>query len=239
VYDNRNWGESDGKPRNQIDPFLQARDYWSAFDCAASLPDVDETKIVYWGSSMSGGTALFASSIDKRIKGVITQVPFASDDYLRDQRNKIRPLLFSDQQEVGKGAAPIMIDVHPKTREEAESGLSRAALPSADIFVYLDEVERRGFVPMEKKVTLHSMLNLCNFDVKSIIHRIAPTPLLMVVADNDITVPTAEQLLAFQRALEPKKIAIIGDAGHFDVYMGKKFEENIAVQLQFLSEIFA
>lgn len=239
VYDNRNWGESDGEPRNEVDPFLQARDYWSAFDYAASLPEVDETKIVYWGTSMSGGTALFASSVDKRIKGVIVQVPFASDDYLQDQRNQIRPLLFSDQREMGNGAAPTMIDVHVKTLEEAKAGVSRAVLPHADIFVFLDEIERQGIVPVEEKVTLHSLLNMCNFDAKSIIHRIAPTPLLMVVADNDVTVPTAEQLLAYQQALEPKNIAVIQDAGHFDVYVGKKFEENITVQLQFLNKIFA
>ncbi|KFY86915.1 hypothetical protein V500_07307 [Pseudogymnoascus sp. VKM F-4518 (FW-2643)] len=239
LYDNRNWGESDGKPRNELDPFQQARDYFQAFDYAASLPEVDETMIVYWGTSMSGGTALFAASIDKRIRGVIAQVPFASDDFLEEQRKQILPLLFSNQQNVREGAASVMINATPDSLEEATQGLSCAALPHPDVFVFLDELKRRDIIPFEKNVTLQSMLHVFNFDAKSFIHRIAPTPLLMVVADNDITVPTSLQLQAFQRALEPKKLAVIRDAGHFEVYMGRKFEENITIQIKFLEDLFS
>jgi hypothetical protein len=47
IYDNRNWGDSDGLPGNEVDPLLQVRDYSDAFDFAAKLPEVDDSKIVF------------------------------------------------------------------------------------------------------------------------------------------------------------------------------------------------
>jgi fermentation-respiration switch protein FrsA (DUF1100 family) len=239
LYDNRNWGESEGTPRNEVDPFHQARDYFQAFNYAASLSEVDQTKIVYWGTSMSGGTALYAASIDKRIRGVIAQVPFVTDEYLHAQQRQILPLLFSTKPHTEGGSAPAMLNTTAESIEEATSGLSRAALPHPDVFIMLEEIGRRGIVPFEKQVTLQSLLNISNFDPRSFLHRIAPTPLLMVAVDNDVTVPTLSQLQAFQMALEPKRLAIIHGAGHFEVYIGEKFEKNIAIQLKFLDSLFS
>ncbi|KAF7943359.1 hypothetical protein EAE96_011286 [Botrytis aclada] len=47
LYDNRNWGDSDGLPRQESNPNLQQADYYDAFNFAASFPSVDDTRIVY------------------------------------------------------------------------------------------------------------------------------------------------------------------------------------------------
>ena len=49
VYDNRNLGASDGEPRQELDPFAQARDYRHAITYAGTLPEVDKTCIGIWG----------------------------------------------------------------------------------------------------------------------------------------------------------------------------------------------
>ena len=41
VFDNRNFGESDGEPRQEIDPWAQVRDYRHAITYAATRPKVD------------------------------------------------------------------------------------------------------------------------------------------------------------------------------------------------------
>ena len=41
VFDNRNFGASDGEPRQEIDPWAQVRDYRHAISWAQTLPDVD------------------------------------------------------------------------------------------------------------------------------------------------------------------------------------------------------
>src|ERR1700749_4459370 len=55
VYDNRNFGASDGEPRQEIDPWAQVRDYRHAITYAGTLPEVAPGRIGIWGSSYSGG----------------------------------------------------------------------------------------------------------------------------------------------------------------------------------------
>jgi fermentation-respiration switch protein FrsA (DUF1100 family) len=50
------------------------------------------------------------------------------------------------------------------------------------------------------------------------VSRIAPTPLLMVVATHDTITLTDLGLEAYERALEPKKLVTI-PGGHFDPYL--------------------
>jgi uncharacterized protein len=49
VYDNRNFGASDGAPRQEIDPWLQVRDYSDAITFAQSLDQTDPKRIGVWG----------------------------------------------------------------------------------------------------------------------------------------------------------------------------------------------
>src|SRR5262245_65070377 len=55
VFDNRNFGASDGTPRQEIDPWRQVRDYRDAITFAETLPETDATRLGVWGSSYSGG----------------------------------------------------------------------------------------------------------------------------------------------------------------------------------------
>jgi len=78
VFDNRNFGASDGEPRQEIDPWQQVRDYRHAITHAGTLDDVDSTRIGVWGSSYSGGHVLVLGAIDRRVKAVVAQVPLVS-----------------------------------------------------------------------------------------------------------------------------------------------------------------
>ena len=53
------------------------------------------------------------------------------------------------------------------------------------------------------------------------IARISPTPLLMVIASDDVITPTEEEKQAFQRAGEPKKLVVV-PGRHFEAYTGEK-----------------
>lgn len=45
LYDNRNWGDSDGEPRQESNPTLQQIDYYDAFNYAVILHGVDLEKV--------------------------------------------------------------------------------------------------------------------------------------------------------------------------------------------------
>src|SRR5258708_27039573 len=77
VYDNRNFGDSDGEPRLEVHPMAQVRDYQSAISFAQTLPAVDKNRIGIWGTSYTGGHVLIVAAIDKRVKGVLSPGPGA------------------------------------------------------------------------------------------------------------------------------------------------------------------
>jgi hypothetical protein len=65
VYDNRNFGDSDGLPRQEIDPWAQVRDYRDAITYAITLPETDASRIGIWASSYSGGHVLVVAAVDR------------------------------------------------------------------------------------------------------------------------------------------------------------------------------
>ncbi|RKK30892.1 hypothetical protein BFJ66_g16101 [Fusarium oxysporum f. sp. cepae] len=95
------------------------------------------------------------------------------------------------------------------------------------------EDDKISWVP---DATPQTLLNLLAFEPKAFIHRIAPTPFLLLIADTDLTAITSEQLATYERAREPKRLHILSHAGHFDPYFGDHFKANMEAQLKFLKE---
>jgi uncharacterized protein len=58
LYDHRNFGLSGGEPRQQINPWIQARGYRSALDYVATLAEVDAGRVAIWGDSYAGGEVI-------------------------------------------------------------------------------------------------------------------------------------------------------------------------------------
>jgi pimeloyl-ACP methyl ester carboxylesterase len=80
LYDHRNFGVSEGEPRQQINHWLQARGYRDAIDFVVALPEIDWDRIALWGDSLSAGVAIVVGAIDERVKTVIAQVPACGEE---------------------------------------------------------------------------------------------------------------------------------------------------------------
>src|ERR1700736_6309921 len=70
----------------------------------------------------------------------------------------------------------------------------------------------------ETSVTIRSPRAARMYEPGIWVPRVSPTPLLMVVALSDTVTLTDLALAAYQRALEPKRLALI-PGGHFDPYL--------------------
>ncbi len=68
------------------------------------------------------------------------------------------------------------------------------------------------------QVTLESLENYVEYVPTANIELISPTPLLMVLAEQDSLIPVELARAAFDRAGEPKKLELI-PCGHFEVYV--------------------
>jgi len=218
VFDNRNFGASDGEPRQEIDPWAQVRDYRHAITWAQAHPQVDASHIGVWGSSYSGGHVLVLGAIDKRIKCVVAQVPLVSgfrniqrlvrQDFLAPNR----ALFEQDRAARYRGEAPAMIPV-----VDADP-MAASALPTPDSWEWFSETGKTRAPAWRNEVTLRTVEMLMEYEPAAYLERISPTPLLMVVAAGDHLTPTDLALEAYQQAREPKRLVLLPGA-HFDAYV--------------------
>ena len=218
VYDNRNFGASDGQPRQEIDPWAQVRDYRHAITYASTLPEVDAQRIGVWGSSYSGGHVLVVAAVDRRVKAVVSQVPLVSGhDNLRalvraDFIAGFREMFDADRLARFNGAPPAMVPV------VAEDPLAAAALPTADSWQWFTETGKNHAPSWKNECTLRSVEMFTEYEPGTYLPYISPTPLLMLPALGDHLTPSELAIAAFDRAHEPKKLVIL-PGGHFDAYV--------------------
>jgi len=223
VFDNRNFGASDGEPRQEIDPWQQIRDYRDAITFARTLRSVDSDRIGVWGSSYSGAHVLVIGAIDRRVKCVVAQVPLISGH--RNARRLIRAdviapvqaLLQEDREKRYSGEAPGMIAV------VSDDPSVPCALPTPDSYKWFTETYKSRAPSWRNAVTLRSIETFLEYEPGAYVAQISPTPLLMVVAAKDHLTVADEALAAYEQALEPKKLALL-NGGHFEAYV-EAFDE--------------
>ena len=218
VFDNRNFGESDGEPRQEIDPWAQVRDYRHAITYAQTRSEVDADRIGVWGTSYSGGHVLVLGAIDKRIRCVVAQVPLVSgfrniqrlvrQDFLAPNREAMN----ADRAARYRGEPPAMVPVVDP------DPMATSALPTPDSWEWFSEAGKGNAPAWRNEVTLRSIEMLMEYEPSAYLERISPTPLLMVVAALDHLTPSDLALEAYQQAREPKKLVLLPDA-HFDAYV--------------------
>lgn len=76
VFDHRHLGDSGGEPRQRFRIAEQAEDVRAAIAYARTLDGVDPARIVLWGFSFSGGTAVNVAAADASLAGLILLCPF-------------------------------------------------------------------------------------------------------------------------------------------------------------------
>lgn len=235
VYDHRGFGASDaapGKPRQELEPWEQVRDYQHAISYAQSRPDVDASRIAVWGSSLSAAHAFVVAAIDRRVKAVSGQVPAISGR--RNFESAVRAdfwqatwdMLAADRLARARGEAPAMMPVVDS------DPTAPSALPSPDSYEFFSAYEGTAW---RNEVTLRS-LELCSgYEPGEFLKLIAPTPLLMLVAPNDRVTPGHWACEAYETAAHPKRLVLL-PGGHFDAYTGQGFEISSNAAREFFLE---
>lgn len=218
VFDNRNFGASDGLPRQEVDPLQQIRDYRDAITFAETLPQTDAARLGVFGSSYSGGHVLVVGAIDRRVRCVVSQVPLISGRrnarrlVRADQFAGLQAMFDADRRARAGGAAPQMIPV------VSEDPAGPAALPTADSWTWMTHTHRLRAPSWRNEVTLRSVEMFTEYEPGAHLPYVSPTPLLMIVALQDHLTVADEALAAFAQAPEPKKLVML-KGGHFDAYV--------------------
>ena len=218
VHDHRGFGASDGKPRFDVDPWVQIADWRRAISFLESLPVVDADRIGLWGSSYAGGHAIVLGATDRRLRAVVAQVPTISG-YEQSLR-RVAP------HDVAALEASFVDDERRQFRGEPPATqavvASDPAIPAAyratDAIAFYNQPAPEG--AWQNVMTARSSRAARMYEPGTWIARVSPTPLLMVVGLQDTITVTDLALAAYERALQPKKLVTIR-GGHFDAYVGE------------------
>lgn len=216
VHDHRNFGTSGGAPRGDIDPWRQIADWRRAISYLESRPEVDPARIGLWGTSYGGGHAIVLGATDRRLRCVVAQVPTISG-YEQGLR-RVSPDALPALEEAFQQDERAQLRGEPPRRHavvSADPSVSAAYRSKDAIDFYLQPVPAGVW---ENEITLRSTRAARMYEPGNWISRVSPTPLLVVVARDDKVTVTDLALAAYERALEPKRLALI-PGGHFDPYL--------------------
>ncbi|KIX00286.1 uncharacterized protein Z518_10425 [Rhinocladiella mackenziei CBS 650.93] len=224
-FDYRNFGDSEGEPREEVAHYGRLEDWQSAISYATSLPEIDSQNIGIWGTSLGGRDVLAVAGIDRRVKAVLSQTPLIKwipsaaarmagfgDDLDRFQRE-----LAEDRKNRALGKEPRYIPFVKDSGDDAKR----------EYLETLSEAELRNY---KARLTLQSYQPTVLADVTPLIELIAPIPLRFIIAEDDFLPGQRE---AYNAAKDPKSLVTIG-GHHFSPYTTSKREAIVAAKEWFV-----
>jgi hypothetical protein len=236
LYEHRNFGISGGEPRQEINPWVQARGYVDAITYVATLKEVDSERIAIWGDSYSGGQAIVVAAVDERVKAVVVQCPVCGPVGPQDDTNGTQFRKFQETFQEGDVTGDVATRAGPMPVVSFDQVRLPSLLQPLSAFRWFIEHGGRHGSGWQNDVTRvipttpvpFSPL-LCSPHVK--------VPTLMIVAPEDEMVQAnpAVSLQAFELISGPKEGYEIA-GGHFGLlwHPSDLFDEASRVQREFL-----
>lgn len=229
AFDYRNFGASDGMPRNLVNPFRHLQDWEAAVSFVRTLPRVASDRIALWGSSFSGGHVIVTAARNPRIAAIVAQVPFV------DGVATLRTL----------GLGYFFRALAAGTRDLARMVTLRdpyciPVVSSPDRFAAMNKPDAlegyKALVPPES-----AWKNECPARILLAAPLYRPIsyaaqvrcPALLVAAEKDSLIPV--EAVARTAARMPAATLEKVPAGHFDVYVGEWFERVVKIESDFLA----
>lgn len=219
AFDYRFLGASDGAPRGRIIPQEQHDDSRSALDWLTAQPGVEPDRIGIWGSSYSGGHALFLGAMDPRVKVVVAQVPaICTPKSLiamagREGFAGYLHLLAADHAVRSAGGAGGEIAV---VAPEGEPSV----LSTPDSWAWFIASGAREAPNWLNSTSLESVARMAEYFPAAFVDLITPKALLIQGAVDDALIPIEQVRETYARAGEPKRLVEYA-GGHFDLYPGQ------------------
>jgi uncharacterized protein len=212
-------GYSGGEPRHVSSPDIFVEDFSAAVDYLGTRPFVSRERIGVLGMCGSGGFALSAAQVDRRIKAVATVSMYDisraqscgfGDSFTEKDRNEILDATAEQRYAEFERGAPAL------TERGAPIGFDENTDPIGREFGEFYSTPR-GYHPNSiTQFTLTSGMSFMNFPLLSHIESISPRPILFVVGDQAHSRYFSED--AYEAAAEPKELYSVANAGHVDLY---------------------
>jgi fermentation-respiration switch protein FrsA (DUF1100 family) len=224
AFDHSSYGQSEGTPRSDENPFAKSEDIKNAVTFLTGLGEVDADRIAAAGVCGGGGFAPYTAVADRRIKAVaaVSALPdlrsTLTDGFAGDWHDLMHAAQ-SAREAYARGAEPQYVPFMPSgsQNEWVENGRK----------YYLTG---RNPDPNWKDQTLvWSFDKMLQYSALDIIGLLAPTPLLLIAGSRAETL--AQSQAAYEKANEPKELFIVDGGMHFDFYDQPEYVEPAVAKI--------
>ena len=231
VFDYRNFGASEGAPRQLLDIRMQLQDWTVATAFARTLPGIDPQRIGLWGTSFSGGHVIATAARVPGIAAVVSQCPFtdgvASFATLSPLISaRFGALAVRDLLAARLGAPPVMV---PAAGNPGEVALMNAP----DVYPGFLRLVPEG-MPLRNEVAARIALKVLPYRPGRLAAKV-PCPILFCVCESDSVAPSGPTLR--YAATAPRGQIKLYPEGHFEIYVGDAFDRVTTDQLEFLQRV--
>lgn len=230
MFDYRNFGKSEGEPRNLVSPKRHLQDWEAVVEFVKGLKEIDANRMALWGSSFSGGHVIVTAAKHPEVRAVVAQVPFVVG--------------FSTSLKLGmgymlEGTAYFLLDALRLITFTNPYYVPIVNDP--DRFGIMNTPESKpGYLKIVPKETAWKNEAPARCLVPTVFYRpIAKakkvkSPALLIAAENDSLI----DLGAVKKTAKNMPNATLRKVpcGHFDVYSGEMFERVIKAEVEFLSQ---
>jgi pimeloyl-ACP methyl ester carboxylesterase len=230
LFDYRTFGDSDGSPRNLVDPDWQIADWKAAIAHARSIKNIDSERIALWGTSYSGGHAIVCAAQDARIRAIVSQVPFV---------DPLSSILHVGFMHLLRATPHGLFDVLKSHLTLAPHYVPLAERPGKFAAMNTDE-SLPGFLSIvpdtakwDNRVCARILFKFPLYRPLGFASRVKCPALLMLAEKDSLVMPNAIRKAA-KRMTNAQVVTY--PFGHFDIYHGDGFDNAIEKQTQFLSQ---
>lgn len=230
VFDYRNFGDSEGDPRQVLDIGMQLQDWAAAVAYARTLSGIDSQRIGLWGTSFSGGHVIATAARLPGIAAVVAQCPFT--DGIASARTlnplvtaRITALAVRDLAATRLGRPPVMVPVVGYPDEVA-------LMNTPDAYPGFLRLVPDG-VQIRNEVAARFGIKILGYRPGRAAAKVT-CPILFCVCERDSIAPAGATLRHAAKA--PRGEIKVYREGHFDIYVGEAFDRVVADQLAFLDK---
>ena len=218
------WGESEGTPRNSVNPDTYAEAFSAAADYLGTRDFVDRDNMGVIGICGSGSFAISAAKIDPRLKAIATVSMYNMGDA---NRHGLHHSVSLEQRKaiIAQAAQQRYVEFEGGERQYT-SGTTHELTEDTDpiqreFYDYYRTSRGSYTTPGEDPThtthpTLTTNVKFMNFYPFNDLDLISPRPMLFIAGADAHSREFSEDV--YRLASEPKELYIVPDAGHVDLY---------------------
>jgi dienelactone hydrolase len=237
VFDYRGFGESEGQPRQYINPSRHLEDWDAAIAYVKTLEKVDAQRIALWGTSFSGGHVIVEAAKHPEVLAVVSQVPFT--DGISTEWNYLKTSPLFAMKGVYHGCADVFVSLFTDGRHHVRiagrPGEKFAMMSQPDSMDGLlkllggditeKDFEKDNYCPGNILFTL-GMYRPISYAGK------INCPALIIGAEKDTLFPPDGPKKLADRMKKATYISM--PMNHFDPYVDEPFEKLVKIMTEFL-----